>query len=514
MQIDLEQVPSGTKFESEICVIGAGIAGLILARRLAGYGMQVHLLEAGGLELEERSQQLYRSEMRGAYHQGTIDGRFRTYGGSSTQWGGQLLAYPDAVFRDRPLLGAGWPITENEVRPYYPEIFKIMGVNELPFTDDFLQRYGTREALRSPDVRVRLSKFAPFGRRNLAGTIGREVLASDKITVFFHANAVTVNATPAGDRIEDVTVRNYGDGEYRFQARQFIVCAGTIETSRLLLTSRILEKFDQVGRYFHDHFRVKALDLGPQSRRVFEKYFSPYYQGSTLHSPKIEATEATMERLGLPEVMAHFFIHEGESEFGVLRQALVGLQRGKFSAGTLLQAPKLLTGAARMAYALKVKGRRILSSGADVTMNIETEQRPRRDSRIQISEERNAVGIPKTIVDWKVSDEEGIAVKKFAGVLDTYLKSLGMTDLAWKPGPQDDLAAWFKEGYDIYHPMGGARMGDSPETSVVDRNLRVHGMENLHVASCATYPSGGSSNPTFTLMGLSCRLADELKQKR
>ena len=56
-------------------------------------------------------------------------------------------------------------------------------------------------------------------------------------------------------------------------------------------------------------------------------------------------------------------------------------------------------------------------------------------------------------------------------------------------------------------------MGDDPQQSVVDRDLRVHGLANLHVASCAVYPSGGSSNPTFTLMALSLRLADHLLQR-
>jgi len=179
MRIDLEDVPSGGDFESEICVIGAGVAGLVLSRRLAGYGFHVHLLEAGGVDLEERSQDLFKSEMRGTFHQGTTEGRFRTFGGASTRWGGQLLSYPDEVFRERKLFdNIGWPISEADVRPYYPEIFRIMGVNDLPFTDDLMERFGTREAVRSPDVRVRFSKFAPFPRRNLAKTIGRQCLTS------------------------------------------------------------------------------------------------------------------------------------------------------------------------------------------------------------------------------------------------------------------------------------------------------------------------------------------------
>ena len=522
MRIDLEDVPSGTEFESEICVIGAGVAGLLLSKKLAGYGFHVHLLEAGGVDLEQRSQDLYKSEMRGVFHSGATQGRFRTFGGASIRWGGQLLSYPDEVFQKRELLGdIGWPISEADIRAYYPEIFKIMGVNDLPFTDEFLDRFGMRDALRSTDVRMRFSKFSPFIRRNLAKTLGRECLASNLITVFFHANAMSVDFDQAGARIQSVAGKNYRGGRYRFKALEYVICTGTIEASRLLLSSTSVHPCgvgnltDQVGRYFHDHVTVKALSVGEQSKAVFSKYFSPYYVKNTLHSPKLEATPSLQKRLGLPEIMAQFFIHEsGDNEFALLRRALVDFQSGKFAVQTIGQLPLLLSGAAQMAFALKVRGRRAVSSQANVTLNIETEQKPRSDSRIQISDQLDSIGMPKTIVDWKISGEEGESMRRYAVVIDYFLKSLGMTQLDWNPGAQDDPKTWVQAGNDILHPMGGTRMGTSRDNSVVDQELRVHGVDNLYIASCSVFPSGGSSNPTFTMMALTCRLADSLKQKQ
>jgi len=521
MQIDLEQAPPGSEFQGDICVIGAGIAGLVLSQKLASYGFNIHLLEAGGPGLEQRSQDLYRGQMKGVFHQGTTEGRFRAYGGASTRWGGQLLSYPEEVFQERPLFGnMGWPITEAEVRPHYSEIFKIMGVNDLPFTDDILESYGTRQAWQSPDVRVRLSKFAPFGKRNLAKTLGKRCVASDRITVFFHANATSIDLAPVQDRIESVTAKNYQGGRFKFTAREYIVCTGTIEASRLLLSSNTVQQAgvgnstDQVGRYFHDHLTVKAMTLGAESLPAFTRYFAPYFIKGTLHSPKLEATYSLQQKLGLPEVMAHFFIHEADdNEFALLRQVLVDLQRGKLALKRISQVPLLLSGVAQMAYALKVKGRRILSSQVKVTLNIETEQRPRADSRIQISDRLDAIGMPETIVDWKISHEDGESLQRYAVVMDQYLASLGMSRRHWKVSPQDPPQAWAQAGEDILHPMGGTRMGTSPEKSVVDRDLRVHGVANLSIASCSVFPFGGSSNPTFTMMALALRLAQSLQQR-
>jgi choline dehydrogenase-like flavoprotein len=521
MRVDLEEAISGSEFASEVCIIGAGIAGLVLARRLATHGIAVHLLEGGGLTLEERSQSLYQAEMRGRFHQGATEGRFRSLGGASTRWGGQLLAYPDELFGRRPAVdNAEWPIKEKDIEQYYTEIFRIMGVNDLPFTDEVLKRFATRLPVQSEDIRFRLSKFAPFPRRNLANTIGRECLDSDKVTLFLHANAASVDIDRDATRVDSITVRNYRGGTYTFKAAEFVLCTGTIETSRLLLSSTgvrhagVANDTDQVGRYFHDHLTTRALFLGPESKKVFSRYFSPYYAKSTLHSPKLEATPAAQARLELPEVMAHFFIHEMSDEFVLLRQTLVDLQRGKLTWKNFLRLPMLISGGTKMAYALKVKGRRPLSSQTLVSLNIETEQVPRADSRILPSDKLNAIGLRGTVVDWKVSRQDAEAQRCYAGLIDTYLRSCGMKDLDWQLRPEDDVESWLQAGNDILHPMGGARMGLRREESVVDQNLRVHGLSNLYIASCAVFPSGGSSNPTFTMMALSCRLADMLKNRR
>src|ERR1700736_5942828 len=111
MHIDLESTPAGRSFSSTVCVIGGGIAGLVLATRLAKDGVDVHVLEAGGLQFEQRSQDLYKAEMTYGNHRGSNDGRFRTFGGSSTQWGGQVLPFTPDIFK--PPAGSPslpWPI--------------------------------------------------------------------------------------------------------------------------------------------------------------------------------------------------------------------------------------------------------------------------------------------------------------------------------------------------------------------------------------------------------------------
>jgi choline dehydrogenase-like flavoprotein len=517
MRIDLEDAAPGSVFTSDVCVVGGGIAGIILARQLARLGKTVHLLEAGGLDDEPRSQKLYAVEMAGQPYRGATEGRFRTFGGSSTRWAAQMLPYPDEIFQPRAAVGhVGWPISGQDLAPYYAEVHELMQANALPFDETFLRAVGAEPLPESDAVRVRFSKWAPISRRNLGHTVGRECLASDKVTVFPHANALALHFSPLGETVQELAAVNYHGGTATFRARHFVLAAGTLEVSRLLLNSIRLAPpaadhfHDQIGRYFFDHLISWVGLVTDCDRAVYDRLFAPYYRQRNLHTARFESSAAFQERTQTLALMAHFEFEEGEdSGLGAFRRYLHALQGRTEHGPKLSSLPKALWGGARTVYDLKVRGRRLPSAGARLTLRFDAEQRPDPDSRILLAKKPDALGVPQLRLDFRRSEDEARAMFAFAPHMDAFLKAAGM-NLEWRPGFLEDLAPWKSLGVDLFHPMGGTRMGLDPRTSVVDPNLQVHGVDDLSIASCATYPTGGSSNPTYSLMALTLRLAERL----
>jgi choline dehydrogenase-like flavoprotein len=529
MQIDLESisVTSTVPYRSQVCVLGGGIAGLVLATALAKVGIDVHLLEAGGRTEEVRSQSLYNAGMAGLVHTGTTEGRFRLFGGSSTRWGGQLLPYTPDVFA--PPVGSpsmAWPIGPDAICQYYTQVEDLLGADHLPFGADIYRSFGRNipeELSKSDTINLRASKWAPFARRNLALTLGEQAIASDKVTVFFHANVTELVLKQDGTRIESVLAQDYRGNQYRFEAEQYVLATGTIETSRLLLASRSVapegvgNEKDQVGRRFHDHVSYPAAELTGEARTKMLTWFAPILNQGTTHTAKLEASASLRERLNILAAMAHITIEEPEgSGADVIRGLLRSMQRGDLRGAIVNSLPRLPGASieiARLAYNAKVRKRRAVSAAAKVTLRIDSEQKARSDNRVRIDiHEVDALGMPRTIVDWKVSEEELYSVRAFAVFLREEFARLGVGPIPWQPELQAEPSAPLTSVTDTFHPMGGTVMGVDPGRSVVDPDLRVHGVANLSVASCAAYPSGGSSNPTFTLMALTLRLAERLER--
>jgi choline dehydrogenase-like flavoprotein len=139
------------------------------------------------------------------------------------------------------------------------------------------------------------------------------------------------------------------------------------------------------------------------------------------------------------------------------------------------------------------------------------EQVPNPDSRIMLAETKDALGLPKALIDWRLAELDRITLRRTGEILAAAFGQLGLGRMQLALAPGTEAETQFIEWG--YHHMGTTRMADDPKQGVVDRHCRLHVAANLYVAGSSVFPTGGGGTPTLTIVALALRLADHLKAK-
>ena len=269
MLLDARRIERGAVVEADLCIVGAGAAGIALARELAGTPLSVCLLESGGFQPDAATQSLYEGPSRGTLLEEGGDylsrSRLRFFGGSTNHWQGWCRPLDPLDFEARPWVEhSGWPLDRGALEPYYARAAELV---QIPHVGDaeapVLAGPGALLLPGSEWVATRLFTFSPptaFGR------VYRDALArAPNVTLLTHANVREIRLDAGGSRVESVRVACLEDNAFDVRARYTALAAGGIENARLLLASNrqrpagIGNGHDRVGRYFADH---PVLDVG------------------------------------------------------------------------------------------------------------------------------------------------------------------------------------------------------------------------------------------------------------
>jgi choline dehydrogenase-like flavoprotein len=520
MIVDLERERTLPSFVADVCIVGAGAAGIVLAAQLMRVGKRVLLLESGGRKEDESFQQLNRSERVGQALKSVHAGRFRALGGTTIRWGGQIQEMQARDFQARSgISGSGWPIAKSVLTPYYERALEAEGLLPVLRTDEEVWREsGSAAPNLSEDLIPYFTRWCP--EPNFA-RLYRDALASTNICVVLHATVVGLLLNEAADAVLGVRCRNLAGTEHIFHAPTYVLSLGMVETIQLLLQplekgQAPWQKNDWLGRHVQSHIETNSARLVNVDRKRMEQVFPNVYLKGRKYQPKLRVTEERQredETLNIAGAISFISLGSVEQDVRQIKSAARNLLRGNWSAISLrdtLPALRRLPILVQLAYSFYVSRRAYWPEDVTYWLRVHCEQEPNSASRITLSQERDVMGMFRSRIDWQVSPLEWKTIQRFTQMAQRALESAGLAKLE----PQPELA--LEDGYrqvtfdDSYHWMGGTRMSTTAGEGVVDTDLKLHGVRNAYVCSASVYPTSGFANPVHTLLALTIRLADHL----
>jgi choline dehydrogenase-like flavoprotein len=511
--------------KTDVLIIGAGIAGLVLATKLRSHNVTVAILESGGREQVEDSHPLNRTVQLGDPYSGASKGRFRCLGGTSTRWGGALIPFSDHDLGPRPYLELpGFPVGMEAIRPYLPEVERFFGVEEGSYDEDLVERTAAGKYIPTGDhdFHARFAKWPPFKNRNLALLFRSRIEQDRDLEIWINATATDFQLEKNSGRLTSVTGRVNEERAVTINAKHIVICAGAIESTRLLLLldrqygGRIFNDCKALGRFFNDHISIPVADIEPTRVNLLNRMAGFRFLGSTMRSLRYELSPEAQKRECVGSGFAHIsFKTHKKTGFDVLRELMRSRQRGEqIQLGLISDALRDLPYMLRLGFWRFVHRQLLWPVPAAYELHFVAEQVPRAENCIGLSSELDWFGLPLATIRWRVVQEDFNSFVVFQRCFDDFwnrhdLKRVGL--LNWKFDSSGDLFGQVGNA-DVYHPGGSTRMGNERHNAVVDCNLRLFAVSNLWVASTSAFPSGGGENPTLTLILFTLRLGDHIMQ--
>jgi len=499
-------------------VIGAGAVGLYLASELVKRGQDVVVVESGGAILDSFHPSSYRSV--GHKHEGIRIGRSRSLGGTSNLWGGQLAEFQPVDFVGRSWMpGSGWPLSYDEIAPYYTRTYENLGIPG-DVQDD--ERVWTNLPTARPHLLEGLEVFLTRWLPIPSFSVFNADLINNSHRLAVVINHTAVGFDGSGDLITAVRVVDADGRPHTIEGDRFVLAAGTIESVRLLLHSAAMTDWacpwkdnTFVGTRFQDHLGGRVATVRPVDHRVFFKTFCNILWAGRKYQPKLRFANQTLESERLLSTQGQFIFESSVSENLIylkqfVRAAIYSRQisgiRDLFA--NLRACAKYLV-PIMWAY---VRDHRIFEPRTSkVSLVALTEQVPLAESSITIDpSSRDEYGLPRVVLDWRVSGEELASLREFALRGDRALRAAGLARLEIDHDLLNLDPDFISKLRDTNHQAGGAIMAASAREGVVDRDLKIFGTSNLFIGGAATFPTIGSANTTFTALAFATRLADHL----
>ncbi len=505
-----------TEHACDVCIVGAGAAGIYLGVRLARRGIDVTILEAGGEVCGDGDSVGFEAELQGMAYRGVDEGRAFGLGGTTSRWGGVLVPHTDHDVRPRENGDFDpWRHIVRVVAEHSGAVLDTLDLRPPLDSNALARRYigEEAEAVTSNGLDLQIAQYLPFRRKNLATLLDEFPSNDERLTVLLNAVATDwqLLETPDGCSQVSSVQATCGDRTVTVTAESFVIAAGALESARILLEmerqadAAPFPDEAAIGHYLGDHLSCPIARVPSEERNRAASLFQPRFAEGRMYYFRLLEDPAPDDA---PRSFAHFIFENESPGFELAKEVLQGLQARTLPDVSPTEVMRGLKGGLALGWNRWVRSRLHIPADTPVRLQLDVEQRPSAQNQIRLGDREDEHGRPVPIIQWKIRDADYDAIRRAAR---RFLNR-------W-PGPEHGLpelepaseTVADRKPHDAYHPVGVCHLGKSQE-AVVDPELRVRGTQNLSVLSTAVFPTAGTANPTFSMLCFAEMLADRLQQ--
>ena len=524
---------SGGTLEADVCVVGAGSAGISIARELADSPLEVIVVEGGGMEPAAGDRFAYQVVPGRPARLDYDQSKSSYFGGNTNHWFGHCRPLDDLDFEVRDWIEySGWPVDHDELLPYYERAQSISGLGKLQWYD--VEK--CRPYLTKPPVdglgsvfTTRIAQTCPV--LSFAELFRQQLDVSQNVRILLGCRALYFSTDSDATSVSAVEIVDGVGRGRRVEARVFVLACGGVENARLLLCSNHVNRtglgndHDLVGRFFMEHWYFDfglggwhSDDFALYERRLGRQAFNENleYVDDARVWAELSLSDEFMRNERVPGLSLWFVRAPPETPSVVAMRTIVSSLVGGAHAnqrGTdarlvltdpLALPPHLLRKLSGYLPTERRGDRQAHSAG--YTLRVQIEQVPDPDNRIRLSTTHDRFDQPLAELALRLNEDERRAHVRS---LKTAADALGLNGT--RIARQMQIMVDAGRGDFFWHHMGTTRMSNDPRQGVVDSHCRVHGVSNLFVAGCSVFPTGGTAGPTLTIKALALRLADDLQ---
>lgn len=452
-----------------VTIFGSGPAGITTALELEKNKIQTLIIEAGDENYSEDSQDFYKGKVTGDELTDISISRLRQLGGTSGHWGGWSKPMENYSFES-------WSINANDFNIYRERTCEILGIKN-QFNKSELNKYFNQIEFQYSNVR-----FGDKYKDHIKKSKYIHLLLNTQLSHFEGENKVVRNAICISQNIKK-----------KIKSKYFILSCGGIENSRILLWSReknnnLFKKNLPIGKYWMNHPWIIAgigiINKKKLKKKLHNKYID--YDGP-LHFA------AKKELLSERNILSAAIYMNAKEDTKFYKEIIKDI---------LCIAPEYGKKIARKVFKKDLKC-------GNIFMNLE--EPPDQNNKITLDlVEKDSLGIPRVNLYYKKSKDTLYTAKIFLEEFGNLCRKEDIGRIALKE------SIYKLEGFqtiDNQHHLGGTRIGQNENTSVVNKDLKIHNINNLYVNGSSNFVTAGYTNPTFTIVQMALKLSKHITKE-